>query len=443
MAPNKANANAATAKQLTAMNNKLNALSVRVANPPKPLGTKTKGGKRRATRALLGKAADALSLAEIDAFWSARCHMTPPALRTTFGNYCCLNSVDRVSLNTSTVNFVNIVFAWSPSAISYILWESNALTNISVAKGCFTQLQQPGVSLGNTSSILSLRPLRMSCTISSLGSATTTNGNMRVNSFDGPLPFGTVTWPIPYNGNFFISNAQPFNTAMSDGLDTHEVPLMSLFEPLEFVSVPSSYTAYNSYQEFIPLIDSNDTTNLLAGDAANLFANEKDLAYPYSAGGIIPFPSNWIAGVPPMRTMAFQIPPTSPSVPIRMEFHRQDGVRFNPNSLGASFNHTPVKMTAAGEDKHMSSIQGKSVLASVPTPAKVVSAAAAKGSSLVPRAKPGDIMSLDQSAFNSSVLSTLTSFGSAASNIYNDYSRFSSMGFPMGGTVRERRGGRK
>jgi len=221
-----------------------------------------------------------------------------------------------------------------------------------------------------------------------------------VNSFDGPLPFGgTINWPAAAGGNPGFASGVALPSALSDGLDTFEMPLMDLFEPVEFVSVPASYTAFNQYYEFVTFSNSSDNTNCVASDIYNLFSQVASTGstYPYSAFTVAAPPSNWLAGIPPMRTLVFCIPANPNSCDLRFEFHRQDGVRFNPNTLGAAFNHTPMKMTSSGEDKMLNSMSVKSLTPTVPSLVSAVTTVAGAVSSniargYVPRGIAADII---------------------------------------------------
>jgi len=312
-------------------------------------GKAPKGAKRRATVALMGKkAAEVLSDEALFAFWSASTMKIPPPLRTSFGNYTCLNSTVRFTFQTSTTSNRYIWIPWSPSPVAAIWSDHSVASN-------FVQLTFGTLTTGGPTSV---RPLRMSWTVENVGQLVNTSGSMRVYSLDTAVlaQFGLGALPATSVNPAVDLDAQ-FGALIDASPDTQEYAIADLTKEREFVSAPASYPGYNKYYDFYQLLNGTSGTALQSYDAYNLIVSSStNDAYPgvaqtYTAGQ---YGEGLLGGVPPVRGFLVSLPSTSTAQTLRFCIHRQDGARYPANSLGHTFAMTHDQMGASGEDRFMS-----------------------------------------------------------------------------------------
>jgi len=318
-------------------------------NRGKMPGKAPKGAKRRAAVALVGKkAAAAMTDAELFAFWSAHTMRVPPPLRTSFGNYTCVNSVVRFTFTTSTTVNRYIWVPWSPSAVA-ALWSSAATSST---------LNQVLYSTLTTGSPTSIRPLRMSFSVENITQLVNTMGSIRVYSLDTSVLSSWGLGILPQTGvNPATSLDTQLGALVDASPDTVEVPIADLTKAHEWVSAPASYPLYNTYYDFIQLTNNENNSGIYSSDMYNLMVQSSvNDAYPgvaqnYTTGV---YGDGLLGGAPTMRGFIISIPATSTAQSLRFEFHRQDGARYPANSLGHTFSSDHPNMSGAGEDKFMS-----------------------------------------------------------------------------------------
>lgn len=288
------------------------------------------------------KSAASLSDAELFAFWSAAVMKVPPPLRTSFGNFTTVNSVERFTMSNSVTQTTYVWIPWTPSPVAAIT--INGLAGATPSQQIFNSLA--------TSPPQSLRPLRLSFSVENLTQVVNTQGSIRVLSYDNALATGWNTAavgssPAGAQGGLDITLGPLVNGAP----ETEEYTIAALTQEHEFVSCPSSYPAYNSYYDFLSLSNLLDGTSVLSSDLQKLITNSDAAAFTPS---VVLVSGNYgegsLGGLPPMRGFVIVIPPTTNAQTLRFCVHRQDGVRYPANTLGHSFAICPSKMPAPKED---------------------------------------------------------------------------------------------
>jgi len=330
-----------------------------------------RGAKKRATAILIGrKVTEEMSTAQLYAFWSARTMRVPPPLRTSFGNFTTINSVARFTITTSTTNNLYLWMPWTASPLAAVLVNS-------IAAGCTQYLYNTLA----TSPPLLTRPLRSSWSLECTTQQTNVAGSIRVYSYDnaiitsftvGTAATGLVAAPAGDTVFAPLVNAAP---------DTEEISAAALLVEQEFVSVPSSYPAYNAYYDFIGFTNTVDASSMQNVDAKNLIAGAQAVPslFPQLAATTDSTGYNGSAGMgglPPMRGFLVEFPATPTVQTYRVATHRQDGGRYAVNTLGATFATNPPKMDAAGEDRFLGFSKAISLL---PSAAMLVTSVTAAG----------------------------------------------------------------
>jgi len=288
------------------------------------------------------KSAAALSDAELFAFWSASVMKVPPPLRTSFGNFTTVNSVERFTWTNSTSQTSYAWIPWTPSPVAAILCTGQ--TNASPGQQLFNSLA--------TSPPQSLRPLRMSFSVENLTQVVNTQGSIRVLSYDNAI---ATAWNLAALAASSPANSGGLDTTLgplvNGAPETEEYTIAALTQEHEFVSCPSSYPAYDSYYDFLTLANVVDVTGMQSGDMQKLIQNSDSAAFTPSAtlttGN---YGEASLGGLPPMRGFIVVVPATANVQTLRFCVHRQDGVRYPANTLGHSFAICPSKMPAPKED---------------------------------------------------------------------------------------------
>jgi len=288
------------------------------------------------------KSAASLGDAELFAFWSASVMKVPPPLRTSFGNFTTVNSVERFTLNSSTTKTNYVWIPWTPSPLA-ALFSTGAAADT------------PGQRMYNTmaaSPPQCLRPLRMSFSVENLTQVVNTMGSIRVLSYDNALASSWTLNALSTLAPASVAGLDAYLGTLVDGApETEEYTIAALTQEHEFVSCPSSYPAYNSYYDFLSFSNVVDGTGIYSGDFNKLVLNDDSAVFPGAATIITGnYKEGSLGGLPPMRGFVIEIPLTTISQSLRFSVHRQDGVRYPANSLGHSFAISPPKMPAPKED---------------------------------------------------------------------------------------------
>lgn len=332
-----------------------------------------RGAKTRAVGALVGKkAAESMTREQLFAFWSARIMRVPPPLRTSFGNFTTVNSVERMTFFSSTVSNFYLWIPWTPSPIAALSFSGGS--GASIIQHLYNTL--------TTSAPLMVRPLRSSWSIECTTQMVNAAGSIRVYSYDNSIA-STYSLSTASTGPCSLTNGGDAVLAplINSAPESEEFSSISLATEHEWVSVPSSYPAYNSYYSFIPFAGTTDTALLQSSDLFNLVAGEVLSPSPFPiVVGSAPIVggqngSAGLGGLPPMRGFLVEFPITPAVQTFRVCFHRQDGARYPVNTLGATFATNPPKMSAASEDTLLDLAKVVTLGPSVPQVASVVSAA--------------------------------------------------------------------
>lgn len=337
-----------------------------MAKGAKPLLAKSKAGaKKRATVALMGKKfSEAMTPEQMFAFWSARTKVAPP-LRTSFGNFTLLNSVDRSTIDTSTTLDRIVWIPWTASPLAKLYAEDG---------GASTGFDQTTYStLVGTSSPQYIRPLRMSFQLENITAMLNVAGSVRVYSLDNPIVLSGVcgaTTVVPVN---FVNPFTILKPLINDAPDTIEITGHDLTTEREYVCPPCSYPAYNSYYEFNDMNVPTDNVRLTSGDWQSLIAGT-DVTYVPTVSRTSGAETGALGGLPPVRGFLLLLPPTPVANSYRLTVRRQDGCRYPVNSLGAAFARVHPKAEAKGEDTLIKCITSVTNAPAQSFPSQVVSA---------------------------------------------------------------------
>jgi hypothetical protein len=301
----------------------------------------------RATTALIGKkAASAMSPEEMFAYWSARVMRVPPPLKTSFGNFTVLNSVIRFTVTTFTSVDKMIWIPWSPSALAAV--DISAGTAQIPFQHIYTNLVN--------STPLQIRPLRMSFSVENTTAVVGLAGSVRILSVDNSVVTRMTlgaTASTSVTNNTVNTVDDDIGPLVDNSLDTEEMTAGELVHQHEFVSVPSSFPAYNTYYDFVNL--SGTSTNVaMRSDDWQKLAFEPNATYPYTAAtatttGRASY-TGGLGGLPPMRGFLLRFPATPLAQTYRFEIHRQDGARYAANTLGALFQTGGIPQSSHAED---------------------------------------------------------------------------------------------
>jgi len=201
-------------------------------------------------------------------------------------------------------------------------------------------MQQQQLNANNTVP-LDIRPLRMSVRLR----CTTTNLNIG----------GEITCVlVPQSLATTYSSASVFSTATATSLwnlvqsdpRSKSIANLALVSNHTFVMPPSSFIAYNSYKDFIPLsLTSDNLASITTADFEALYGTIGLLpTFPYTpqAGFVNDIPTNFV--------LLINIPPNSMAQNYDLEVYCQDAVRYPANSMAASVSQShvhPIVLTDA------------------------------------------------------------------------------------------------
>jgi len=315
-----------------------------VASAKPRKATAKKGAKRRAVASLVGKKkAASMTDAELFAFWDPHLSPDPPPLRTSFGNYTCINSVSRFTLTTRTSESQWVWIPWTPSALAALYGSGAASSTMGYAT-----LGALGSSSGVPQSI---RPLRLSAKVENITQLVNEAGSVRTLSVDNPIYSSWLCGATVSTNCQCLVGLDSLLSPLVDGSPlTVENPATALCKQHTFVSVPAAYPAYNTYYDFISLTSSGAALN--SGDMFNLLQGYYNDNTAYASGTYFSGTSGsaGLGGLPPMRAFLFYFPATPTAQTYRFEIRRQDGCRYPVNSLGAAFSRSGPSATSAAED---------------------------------------------------------------------------------------------
>lgn len=252
-------------------------------------------------------------------YWDAAYATIPPALSTTYGNFTCVNSVTRFTITPGSQLYGLLQFQFTPSPL-----RATALIGDGLTTSTFMAWQQAQLNASNTVP-LDIRPLRMSVKIR----CTTTNLDV-----GGSISALLVPQSISmfYTANSTVSAGQ-FNTLRGLVSSSPKAVILSNVQLAKhqstFVCPPSSYVAYNSYKDWIPLGTGSDFgAALTATDFIAL--NPTLVTLPGTET------DSWFGMVPTNSILLVNLDPNIKPQSYLVEVYCQDAVRFPANSLAAS-----------------------------------------------------------------------------------------------------------
>lgn len=343
---------------------------------PGPVGARRPGGRRKALAVMRKLPSVPRSIDPIHAitgFWDASLHKVAPPLRTTFGNFATVNLVERFQVYTNPTVDRLVWIPWSATPLAAITFPIvDSTVNTTVTQNLFKVLA-PSTTPGNAVP-KAVRPLRSSFRVTSLTKNINTASAMTVLSYDNLLALN-ATFGVSNTTDVIIpgSTVSGLRDLILESPESKVYPLAKFVEPHTFVSVPCSWPDYNRYHSFTPFrSNANDMTNLSSGDLYSYSAREDTItsatygdapSYPYTVATT----TNLLAGfgdVPPMRGHLIFLPAASDTQILEFEVFRQLGCRFQANSIGHTFHHTPTGGSEKSESNMLSSIQSVSSNAS-------------------------------------------------------------------------------
>lgn len=263
------------------------------------------------------------------AYWDAVGHRLPPQLATTLGNYTCVNSVNRFTFNVPATLYGQLMFMYTGTAVRTMFWTNSNLTSVTN----FGVYQQSQLSPSNTVP-LDIRPLRMSTKIRSV----TQNLNIAGD---------VIACLIPQSLSVTYSSSGQFNAATVASLwnlvqtnpASQVIGNKELSKSHTFVMPPSSFIAYNSYKDWVPI----------AADGGAQFTG-LDMINMYAANGVqvpaLTFPftptSGTFADIPTNYILLVNVPPNPLAQTFEVETFCQDGVRYPANTMAASVSQSHI-----------------------------------------------------------------------------------------------------
>lgn len=284
--------------------------------------SKSKGGSL--VRSPLSTGNLSISPALAHAFWDAAIHTAPPNIPTTYGNFTVVNSVARFAITTNTNTPYQFQVSWSPSSVRVTSWHS-LLTNNSR----FTAWQQAQLDLTNTAP-LDIRPLRMSMKVRNTSSGLYVAGNIVAVLIPQSIILSYVVGVAPASPAASAATLSTLWKLCEDNPKSVSYTGAELAKGAKtFVMPPSSFAAYNSYQDWIPL-SATDGLPLIDTDWLALSGLSSLPVAPYTSK------SGWLGDIPPLYILLVNIEPNAIAQNYEIEVFSQDACRFPANSLVAS-----------------------------------------------------------------------------------------------------------
>jgi len=304
--------------------------------------------------------AQGVSAMRARAYWNVFTNPEPPLLYTSYGNYtpvrCQINEIISSNPDHDTM----IWCGYAPSSVRMMSVLLNAGAGM-LTPTLFVPQAYIGLT-GNTNPLF-IRALKMSLEVSCLGVAagTVAPGEVMVLSTDNALRLSYTTGATQGSAAALpTGNVQVLRDMIQQSNRVHVLPAATAqTQPHTFVSVPASYTEYNTYRNFS---SSFTTTNTVATNEALLTLlsyDDEDYeitsgTYGKSAGFI---GSRGPCGVQAMRQFLILIKATpSATVRWRLRLGFLDGARYGSNTIGSTFEVQPKAGSAATEEFLHSSI---------------------------------------------------------------------------------------
>lgn len=285
----------------------------------------------RRTPAQIGNLAVTPSMAH--AYWDAALHSTPPSLPTTYGNFTVVNSIARFSYTTTASSPAQLQFAWNPSPLRTTSW-NGALTAITKMSGW----QQSQLNANNTVP-LDIRPLRMSVKIRN----TTQALNIASNVVAVLIP-QSISLPYASTGTTTMPNISAAGVASMWALAENNPKAVAISgaelskRTKTFVMPPSSFTAYNTYSDWLALTTTSDNGTVISlADWLTLNGLFGEPALPTT------ITNTWFGATPTNYIMLLNLEPNTLPQTYEIEVFCQDAARFPANSLVASMEHIPTR----------------------------------------------------------------------------------------------------
>jgi len=211
---------------------------------------------------------------------------------------------------------------------------------LSTGTPAFQAYQQQQLNANNTVP-LDIRPLRMTVKIK----CTTQNMNIASNIAAVLIP---QSISLQYGAASTLTNAawtslwqlcesNPKAISIPNGRLAHT--------GATFVMPPSSFQAYNSYFDWIPLTTASD--NGAALSSADWLAVNNLASAPALYPAILS--TSWFGVVPSNYVLLINMEPNALAQSFEIEVFCQDGVRFPANSLAASMEHRPSNVAPLTE----------------------------------------------------------------------------------------------
>jgi hypothetical protein len=207
---------------------------------------------------------------------------------------------------------------------------------LATATPVFVSYQQQQLNANNTVP-LDIRPLRMSvrlkCTTQNLNIASNTVAVLIPQSVS--LQYGATSGTnspkisnAAWNSLWQLCESNPKSVSTSN--------VDAARKAISYVLPPSSFTRYNSYEDWVPLSLTSDNAILTAADwlALNSLSAEP-ATFPFV------IKDTWFGEIPPNYMLLINFEPNPAAQSFEMEVFCQDGVRFPANSLVASMEHRP------------------------------------------------------------------------------------------------------
>jgi len=286
------------------------------------------------------------------AYWDAMSSKLPPQLSTTFGNFTCVNSVARFSFTTQPNYYTQFLIGYSPSAVRVQYWDSPDLST-AVTGGPLGVWQQQQLNANNTVP-LDVRPLRSSFRMKNTTQALNVAGSITavlvpqsVTTIVGSL-YGSITGrPVVLD-----NSCRPQLWSLAENSPSaRTISGAELKKSHTFVTPPSSFIAYNSYSDWIPLTAASDGGALAVADWRALTGTTgSTLTFPYSD------PNNWLGAIPPNYILVINIEPNPLAQTFEMESFCQDGVRYPAYSMAASAAQTHLTHETLTEHQTQTSV---------------------------------------------------------------------------------------
>lgn len=254
-------------------------------------------------------------------YWDALSHKIPPKLSSTFGNYTCVNSLDRFAFTTTPNTHHQFLICHSYGACRVLRWDSVLFATAAN----FSAYQQTQLNASNTVP-LDIRPLRLSFRIRN------TTQNLNIAS-------SVVIAQVPQSLQLNFTSVNQFDTSTQSSLwqlvqsdpGSRTLSGKELTRAHTVVCPPSSFVKYNSYEEWSALSSFVDGSSLTVADWYSLF--KRDLVpptFPYSTR------DGMLSDIPAQYITMLNFQPNPLAQTYEFEIFSQDGIRYPANTMAAA-----------------------------------------------------------------------------------------------------------